>query len=79
MISEGIMKSFHELRKAKMHTVAAMGERSGKISLQNVCHVLAPSIRIDSSSSSGIERRNVLNSSMLNASPNTMCRIATPA
>ena len=78
MISDGIMKSFHEARNAKMPTVALIGASSGKISCQNVCHVVAPSMRALSSSSSGIERRNAVNSSTLKLSWNMMCRMVTP-
>ncbi len=78
MISDGIMKSFHEARKAKIPTVALIGASSGKISRQNVWPVVAPSMRALSSSSSGIERRNAVNSRMLNESWNMMCRIVTP-
>ena len=34
------MKSFQAYRNAKIPTVALMGARSGKISRQNVCHVV---------------------------------------
>src|SRR5690625_6924088 len=72
------MKSFHEARNAKIPTVADIGASSGKISRTNTCQVLAPSTRIDSSSEIGIDRRNAVNSRVLNERANTMCRIATP-
>ena len=79
MISDGIMKSFHEARNAKMPTVALIGASSGKISFQNVCQVEAPSMRALSSSSMGIERRNAVKSSTLKLSWNMMCSRVTPA
>ena len=78
MISEGIMKSFHDWMKAKIPTVAHIGPSSGRIRRQNTRQVPAPSIRIDSSSSSGMVRRNAVNSSVLNAIAKATCRIATP-
>jgi hypothetical protein len=51
VMSEGIMKSFQEARKAKIPTVAFIGASSGKISLQKVCQVVAPSRRALSSNS----------------------------
>ncbi len=53
VMSDGSMKSFHEARKAKMPTVAFIGARSGRMIRQKICHVLAPSMRALSSSSTG--------------------------
>ncbi len=78
MISDGIMKSFHAYRNAKIPTVALIGARSGKISRQNVCQADAPSMRALSSSPIGIERRKAVNSSTLKLSWNIVARSTTP-
>jgi hypothetical protein len=61
-----------------MPTVALIGPSSGKMIRQNVCQVLAPSMRALSSSSSGIDRRNAVNSSTLKLSWNIVARMITP-
>ena len=78
MISDGIMKSFQEARKAKMPTVAFIGASSGKISLQKICQVVAPSSRALSSSSQRDRAQEGGEQQELNESSNMMCRIVTP-
>ncbi len=72
------MKSFHEAKNAKMPTVALIGANNGKIRVQNVCQVVAPSMRALSSSSAGIDLRNAVNNRTLKLNWNTMWRRVTP-
>ena len=56
VMSDGTMKSFPDARNAKMATVALTGATIGKTMRRNTPHVVAPSSRALSSSSSGRPR-----------------------
>ena len=55
-----------------MLTVTMAGLVSGKASRHAICHSVQPSIRIDSNSSLGTSRRNVLKINTVSGMPNAM-------